>query len=71
MLLICFEIMLLSINLLFIFSSVFFDDFLGQIYSFFMLTIAASESALGLTILVIFYRLRGGISVALLSLLKS
>jgi NADH-quinone oxidoreductase subunit K len=54
MLLICFEIMLLSINLIFIFSSIFFDDFLGQIYSFFMLTIAASESALGLTILVIF-----------------
>ena len=46
--------MLLSINLIFIFSSIFFDDFLGQIYSFFMLTIAASESALGLTILVIF-----------------
>ena len=71
MLLISFEIMLLAINLIFIFSSIFFDDFLGQIYSFFMLTIAASESALGLSILVIYYRLRGGISIGLLSLLKS
>lgn len=71
MILIAFEIMLLSINLLFIIASLFYDDFLGQIYSFFFLTIAASESSLGLTILVIFYRLRGGISVSLLQLLKT
>lgn len=63
--------MLLSINLLFVLGSIFHDDFLGQIYSFFFLTIAACESALGLTILVIFYRLRGGISVSLLTLLKT
>lgn len=71
MILLSFEIMLLAINLLFIFASVFYDDFLGQLYSFFILTIAASESALGLTILVIYYRLRGGISISLLTLLKS
>lgn len=63
--------MLLSINLLFVLGSLIHDDFLGQIYSFFFLTIAACESALGLTILVIFFRLRGGISVSLLTLLKA
>lgn len=69
--LISLEIMLLAINLLFIFSSIFHDDFFGQIYSFFLLTIAASESALGLSILIVYYRLRGGISVSLLTLLKT
>lgn len=63
--------MLLSINLLFIIGSIFHDDFLGQIYSFFFLTIAACESSMGLTLLVIFYRLRGGVSVSLFGLLKS
>lgn len=63
--------MLLAINLLFISSSIFHDDFVGQIYSFFILTIAASESALGLAILIIYYRLRGGISVSLLTILKT
>jgi len=63
--------MLLSINMLFILGSIFHDDLLGQAYSFFFLTIAACESALGLTLLVVFYRLRGGISVSLLVLLKA
>jgi NADH:ubiquinone oxidoreductase subunit K len=40
--------MLLSINMLFILGSIFHDDLLGQAYSFFFLTIAACESALGL-----------------------
>ena len=71
MLLISLEIMLLAVNLNFVFSSVFYDDFLGQFYSFFLLTVAAAETALGLALLVVYYRLRGGIAVSLLVLLKS
>jgi len=44
---------------------------LGQIYALLVLTVAAAESALGLAILIIYYRLRGGISIDLINLLKS
>jgi len=46
------------------------DDMLGQYYALCILTVAAAESAIGLAILVIFYRLRGGISLDLVNLLK-
>jgi len=71
LLLIALEIMLLSVNLLIVLGAIFFDHFSAQIYSFFILNIAASESAIGLAILIIYYRLKGGISVNLLTLLKS
>ena len=48
------EILLLGANLNFIIFSVFIDDFKGQIFSLLILTIAASESAIGLAILVLF-----------------
>jgi len=70
-LLICLELLLLSINLNFVSFTVFLDDAFGQIIVLMILTVAASETALGLAILVVFYRLRGGINVELLSLLKS
>jgi NADH-quinone oxidoreductase subunit K len=57
------ELMLLSINFNFIIYSKFLDDMLGQVFSLFFLTIGASESAIGLGILVSFYRMRKGISV--------
>jgi NADH-quinone oxidoreductase subunit K len=44
---------------------------LGQIYVLLILTVAAAETALGLAILVIYYRLRGGISIDLINLLKA
>jgi len=69
--LISLEILLLCININFITFSVYLDDFLGQIYVLLILTVAAAETALGLAILVIYYRLRGGISIDLISLLKS
>jgi NADH-quinone oxidoreductase subunit K len=47
------------------------DDLLGQLYGLLVLTVAASESAIGLAILINYYRLRGGIAVDLISLLKS
>jgi len=50
------EILLLGANLNFIIFSVFIDDFKGQIFSLLILTIAASESAIGLAILVLFYK---------------
>jgi NADH-quinone oxidoreductase subunit K len=69
--LISLELLLLAININFIVFSVFLDDFLGQIFCLFIFTTAAAESALGLAILIVYYRLRGGISVDLICLLKS
>jgi len=68
--LISLELILLSINLNFIIYSSFLDDILGQIYCLMVLTIAAAESSIGLALLIIYYRLRGGISIDLINLLK-
>lgn len=57
------ELMLLAINLNFILFSTFTDDLYGQIFALFVLTVAAAESAIGLAILVIYYRLRGNILI--------
>lgn len=64
------ELMLLSINFILIVSSVYLDDRIGQIFSLFILTIAAAESSIGLGILVVFFRLQGSISSGSISLLK-
>ena len=64
------ELMLLAINLNFIFFSIFIDDIVGQIFSLFILTIAAAESAIGLAILIIYYRIRGTIAISYLNILK-
>lgn len=69
--LISLELILLSININFVVFSIFLDDLLGQIYALLVLTVAAAESALGLAILIVYYRLRGGISIDLINLLKS
>lgn len=68
--LISLELILLSSTMLFIAAGIYLDDFLGQIYALIILTSAAAESALGLAILVVYYRLRGGIMIDLVSLLK-
>lgn len=65
------ELLLLVINLNFICYSIIFDDLMGQLYGFFILMVAAAESALGLALVVIYFRLRGGIAISLLTLLKS
>lgn len=65
------ELMLLAINLNFIIFSVYLDDILGQIFSLFILTIAAAESAIGLAILVIYYRVKKTVSVQFINLMKS
>lgn len=65
-----FEVMLLSVNLNFIISSVFFDEIVGQVYGLLVLTIAAGEVAIGLAFVVIFFRNSGVISTDFLKDLK-
>jgi len=64
------ELMLLSINLNFIFFSIYLDDIYGEVFSLFILVIAAAEASIGLAILIIYYRLRGIISVNFINSLK-
>ena len=71
MTLIALELLILSINLNFVIGSIFLDDMLGLIYSLINLTSAASESAIGLALLIIYYRIKGSISLDLISYLKS
>nr|YP_009476592.1 NADH dehydrogenase subunit 4L [Chroomonas placoidea]AVM81085.1 NADH dehydrogenase subunit 4L [Chroomonas placoidea] len=64
------ELMLLSINFNFIIFSIFLDDIVGQLFALLILTVAAAESAIGLAILVIYYRIRGAIAIELINLMK-
>jgi len=63
LMLISIEMMLLAITLLILISSFSYDDILGQIYATYIICIAGAESAIGLGILVAFYRLRGSIII--------
>ena len=62
-LLMCIELMLLAVNLNFIAFSRYLGDMQGQVFVFFILTIAAAESAIGLAILVLLFRGTGSIDV--------
>jgi NADH:ubiquinone oxidoreductase subunit K len=64
------ELMLFAINLNFILFSIYLDDLLGQVFALLILTVAAAESAIGLAILVIHYRITGIISLGYLMELK-
>ena len=57
----CIELLLLAVNLNFILFSLYLDDMFGLIFVLFVLTIAASESALGLAILTIYHKLKSSI----------
>jgi NADH-ubiquinone oxidoreductase chain 4L len=61
--LISIEIMLLSITILILLNSLYFDDSIGQIFGIFIIALAGAESAIGLSILVAYYRLNGHISL--------
>ncbi len=61
MVLVCIELLLLSVQLNFIISSYNFDDLIGQIFVLFILMVAAAEVAIGLAFLIVYYRLRGTI----------
>jgi NADH-quinone oxidoreductase subunit K len=58
------ELLLLSINLNFAAFSIYLDDIIGQIFVLFILTIAAAESAIGLAIITVLYRLKNSIELS-------
>ena len=64
LLLMCIELMLLAVNINFVAFSHFLGDIQGQIFVFFILTVAAAEAAIGLAILVVLFRTRRTINVA-------
>ena len=57
------ELILLSVNILFIVFSIYLDDIIGQIFTLFILTIAAAETSIGLSLLLVSYRVRGNILI--------
>jgi NADH-quinone oxidoreductase subunit K len=69
-LLMAIELMLLAVNMNFIAFSYFMDDIAGQVFVFFILTVAAAEAAIGLAILVVLFRNRQTINVQDLDTLK-
>jgi NADH-quinone oxidoreductase subunit K len=69
-LLMCIELMLLAVNFNFITLSRFLGDPAGQVFVFFILTVAAAESAIGLAILVVLFRSRRSINVEELDSMK-
>jgi len=69
-LLLALELIFLAINLNIVYTIVNLDLVVGYIYILCILTVAAAEVAIGLALLVIFYRIRGGISLDFITLLK-
>ena len=69
-LLMCIELMLLAVNFNFIAFSRYLGDETGQVFVFFILTVAAAEAAIGLAILVVLFRNRGSINVQELDSMK-
>ena len=69
-LLMAIELMLLAVNLNFVAFSYYLGDMAGQVFVFFILTVAAAESAIGLAILVVLFRTRSTIAVDELDSLK-
>ena len=70
LLLMCIELMLLAVNFNFIAFSRYLDDSAGQVFVFFILTVAAAETAIGLAILVVLFRTRQSINVQKMSSMK-
>ncbi len=64
------ELILLAVNLNLIAFSAFLGDLTGQVFALLVLTVAAAESAIGLAILVVFYRNRGSIAVEDINMMK-
>jgi NADH-quinone oxidoreductase subunit K len=64
------ELILLSVNINFVAFSAFLGDLVGQVFALFVLTVAAAEAAIGLAILVVYFRNRGTIAVEDVNLMK-
>lgn len=64
------ELILLSVNLNFVAFSSFMNDIVGQVFALLVLTVAAAEAAIGLAILVVYFRNRGSIAVEDINMMK-
>ena len=64
------ELMLLAVNINLVAFSTHLGDLMGQIFAMFILTVAAAEAAIGLAILVVYYRNRGSIAVEDINVMK-
>ena len=64
------ELILLAVNINLVSFSVFFNDLIGQIFTLFILTVAAAEAAIGLAIIVAYYRNTGTVHVEEINSLK-
>ncbi len=64
------ELILLAVNLNFVAFSAYLGDLVGQVFALFVLTVAAAEAAIGLAILVVYFRNRGTIAVEDVNLMK-
>lgn len=70
LILMCVELILLSVNINFVAFSAFMGDLTGQIFTMVVLTVAAAEAAIGLAILVVYYRNRDTVAVDDVNLMK-
>ena len=68
--LMCIELLLLAVNINLVSFSIFLNDLSGQIFTLFILTVAAAEAAIGLAIIVVYYRNVGSIRVEDINILK-
>ena len=64
------ELILLAVNLNFVAFSAYLGDLVGQVFALFVLTVAAAEAAIGLAILVVYFRNRGTIAVEDVNVMK-
>ncbi|MFL5236887.1 MAG: NADH-quinone oxidoreductase subunit NuoK [Rhizomicrobium sp.] len=64
------ELILLAVNINFVAFSSYLGDLVGQVFALFVLTVAAAEAAIGLAILVVYFRNRGSIAVEDVNLMK-
>ena len=64
------ELILLAVNINFVAFSVYLGDLVGQVFALFVLTVAAAEAAIGLAILVVYFRNRGTIAVEDVNMMK-
>jgi NADH-quinone oxidoreductase subunit K len=71
LLLICLELMLLSLNILIVLASIFWYDIFGELFVLNILGVTAAEVAIGLAIIVIFYRFQGSIKLITINNIKS
>lgn len=64
------EMLFLSVNFNFVVFSIFLDDLMGQLFSLYIIAVAGAEAAVGLAILIVFFRLRKIISIDYISAIK-